>query len=135
MRLFDLIGKKRNNSLPVPYHVSNNGLPNTFNMFFTNKIEKIRNSLDQIPTQIFLKIYSCQKYVRTIISKCRKKKAVSELDPLPAKLFNECVDVLLPYTTRLFNDSLASGTFSSRFKDSLVIPVLKKNNPLLIVII
>ena len=47
----DLIGKKKNNSLPVD--VPKNELPNTFNTFFTDKIEKIRNKLDQIPTQFF----------------------------------------------------------------------------------
>ena len=44
----DLISKKKNNSLPVD--VPKNELPNTFNIFFTDKIVKIRNKLDQIPT-------------------------------------------------------------------------------------
>ena len=135
----DLIGKKKNNSLPVD--VPKNELPNTFNIFFTDKIEKIRNKLDQIPTQTFFKKYRgptlssfalvTEEYVRKIISKC--KKSFSELDPLPAKLFYECLDVLLPYITKIYNDSLASGTFPSHFMDSLVIPLLKK--PLLTVII
>ena len=33
---------------------------------------------------------------------------------------------MLPYITKIYNDSLASGTFPSHFKDSLVIPLLKK---------
>ena len=41
-------------------------------------------------------------------------------------MFYECLDVLLPYITKIYNDSLASGTFPSNFKDSLVIPLLKK---------
>ena len=41
-------------------------------------------------------------------------------------MFYECLDVLLPYITKIYNDSLTSGTFPSHFKDSLVIPVLKK---------
>ena len=49
----DLIGEKKNNSLPDD--VPKNEHPNTFNIFFTDKIEKIRNKLDQIPTQILLK--------------------------------------------------------------------------------
>ena len=128
----DLIGKKKNNSLPVD--VPKNELPNTFKIFFTDKIEKIINKLDQIPTQTFFKKYRgptlssfapvTEEYVRKIISKC--KKSFSELDPLPAKLFYECLDVLLPYITKIYNDSLASGTFPSHFKDSLVIPLLKK---------
>ena len=54
------------------------------------------------------------------------KKSFSELDPLPDTLFYGCLDVLLPYITKVCNDSLASGTFPSHFKDSLVIPLLKK---------
>ena len=65
-----------------------------------------------------------EEYIRKIISKC--KKSFSELNSLPAKLFYECLDVLLPSITKIYNDSLASGTFPSHFKDSLVIPLLKK---------
>ena len=128
----DLIGKKKNNSLSVD--VPKNELPNTFNIFFTDKIEKIRVKLDQIPTQTFFKKYRgltlnsfapvTEEYVGKIISKC--KKSFSELDPLLAKLFYECLDVLLPCITKIYNDSLASGTFPSYFKDSLGIPLLEK---------
>ena len=128
----DLIGKKKNNSLPVDVPI--NELSNTFNIFFTDEIEEIRNKLDQIPTQFFFKKYRgptlssftpvTEEYVRKVISKC--KKSFSELDPLLAKLFYECLDVLLPYITKIYNDSFTSGTFPSHFKDSLVIPLLKK---------
>ena len=77
----DLIGKKKNNSLPVD--VPKNELPNTFNIFFTDKIKKIRNKLDQILTQFFFKKYRgptlssfapvIEEYIRKIISKCKKK--------------------------------------------------------------
>ena len=40
-------------------------------------------------------------------------------------MFCECLDVLLPYITKIY-DSLASGTFPSHFNHSLVIPLLKK---------
>ena len=45
-------------------------------------------------------------------------------------MFYEWLDVLLPYINKIYNDSLASGTFPSRFKDSLVILLLKKKNSL-----
>ena len=80
-----LIGKKKNNSLSddVPKHE----LPNTFNIFFTDKIAKMRNKLDQIPTQICYK--KCrgptlssftpvtEECARKIISKCKKKVLAS----------------------------------------------------------
>ena len=47
----DLIGKKKTNSLPED--VPKKELPTTFHIFFTDKIEKIRNKLDQIPAQFF----------------------------------------------------------------------------------
>ena len=77
----DLIGKKKNNPLPVD--VPKNKLSNTFNIFFTDKIEKIRIKLDKIATQFFFKKYRgptlssfapvTEEYVRKIISKCKKK--------------------------------------------------------------
>ena len=73
-----------------------------------------------------------EEYIRKIISKC--KKSFSELNSLPAKLFYECLDVLLPSITKIYNDSLASGTFPSHFKDSLVIPLLKKKTLLIVII-
>ena len=45
---------------------------------------------------------------------------------LPQDLFIECSDVLLPYITTVFNQSMSSGVFPSDFKNSLVIPLLKK---------
>ena len=66
----DLIGKKKINSLPVD--VPKNELPNTFNIYFTDKIEKIRNKLDQILTQIFF-----QEIQRSYF-KLRSQKNTSE---------------------------------------------------------
>ena len=40
----------------------------------------------------------------------------------------ECFDLLLPHITSILNDSLALGTFPSDFKNSLVVPLLKKKS-------
>ena len=60
-----------------------------------------------------------------MISKC-KKKIAGLTHFLLSKLFYECLDVLLLYITKIYNYSLASDTFPSLFKDSLVKPLLKK---------
>ena len=66
----------------------------------------------------------CEDYVRSIIIK--SKKSFCDLDPLPAKLFFDCLDVLIPYITIIFNDSLTNGLFPTILKESIVIPLLKK---------
>ena len=38
----------------------------------------------------------------------------------------QCIDILLPYMTSIFNDSLNTGVFPCDFKDSLVTPLIKK---------
>ena len=64
------------------------------------------------------------EHVKKIIS--RSKKSFCELDMLPEKMFLECNDILLPYITDIFNQSISNGLFPSDFKDSVVIPLLKK---------
>ena len=56
------------------------------------------------------------------------KKSFCELDHLPADVFIDCLDILLPAITQIFNESLTTGTFPSDFKNSLVIPLLKKSS-------
>ena len=64
----DLIGKMKNNSLPVD--VPKNELSNTFNIFFTDKIKKRRNKLDQIPTKIQRYYF---KLIRSRLRRIRQK--------------------------------------------------------------
>ena len=49
------------------------------------------------------------------------------LDPIPTKLLNECVVVLLPPITKIINLSLDSGYFPLTWKCALVRPLLKKD--------
>ena len=42
--------------------------------------------------------------------------------------FIQSIDVLIPHTTNIFNQSLQSGEFPSDFKKSLVIPLIKKQS-------
>ena len=47
------------------------------------------------------------------------------LDPMPSWLVNQC-DTLLPILTTLINTSLQSGEFPKAWKETLVLPLLKK---------
>ena len=49
------------------------------------------------------------------------------LDPIPTKLLNECVDLLLPPITKIINLSLDSGYFPRTWKCALVRPLLKED--------
>ena len=53
------------------------------------------------------------------------KKSFCEFVFLPADLFIECLDILFPFITKVFNHSLSTRVFPSDFIKSLVIPLLK----------
>ena len=62
--------------------------------------------------------------VHELIKSCTKM--TRSLDPIPTKLFTECLDVLLPPITKLINLMLESRYFSLIWKCALVKPLLRK---------
>ena len=48
------------------------------------------------------------------------------LDPVPAFLLKDCMDILLPSITKLANLSFTKSVFSQKFKKTVVIPFIKK---------
>ena len=62
--------------------------------------------------------------VRTLVSSASKKHRV--LDPMPSSLVSDCLDVLLPVTSKIINSSLVHGYFPQVWKEALVKPLLKK---------
>ena len=126
------------NSVSLPHTSSPDDLASSFSQFFSNKIEKIRNDLDQAPSDSvssltptftgafldsFLPVTSDQ--VKDIITHMPKKSC--QLDPIPYSLMSQCLDELLPAITNIVNVSLASGTVPLPFKNALVTPLLKKS--------
>ena len=113
-------------------------MPNKFNTFFIDKISNIRTTLDSVSIsqndlsqQHSGNLLSSFSTVSTDTVKkvimC-SKKSFCEFDFLPSELFIECIDILLPFITNVFNESLSSGVFPSDFKNSVVIPLLKKSS-------
>ena len=50
----------------------------------------------------------------------------SSLDPTPKWLLKDCIDLLSPYLTHLFNASQSSGCVPDLFKVAYITPLLKK---------
>jgi len=47
-------------------------------------------------------------------------------DPLPTNILKECIVLLVPYITKLFNLSLHTATVPQQFKVSYITPLIKK---------
>ena len=109
-------------------------LPPRMYTYFVNKIEKIREELDTNGSMPEHKDFKGEKllgfesvtedFVKKLIMDSPKTSC--ELDPLPTSLLVECLDVILPYITKLINDSLEKGTVPTCFKGAIVRPLLKK---------
>ena len=65
-----------------------------------------------------------ESYVKDLIVKMSKKSC--DLDPIPAFLFMDCLDALIPTITQIINISLTTGVVPQSFKHALVKPLLKK---------
>ena len=122
-----------NTSLPLPPGHSDSELAESFNIFFTSKISRIRSELkdlrigppdtsdvnDQIPPSMDWFQPLLQEEVEKIINTSPSKSC--DLDPIPTTLLKEIL-------TEIINKSLTSGIFPDRLKVALVRPLLKKAN-------
>ena len=62
----------------------------------------------------------------TVISLFRRLPNKSSHDPLRTSLLKDCIDLLAPIITRIFNTSLSSGVFPRVWKEAHVRPILKR---------
>ena len=124
-------------NIPVlPNNILPSEMRNAFNSFFLEKIDKIRDTLDNEDVAPDFAGYSgtvlhqfkpvTESFVRKIILDSPKK--FCELDPLPSTLFIECIDLLLPSITDFVNASLRHGVVSESMKKAIVRPLLKKSS-------
>lgn len=93
-----------------------------------NKIESIQNNLDKyflytpcIPTEVsFARFYTVEEeFDGKLITNC--KSASCLLDPVPTKVLNTNLDVILPVLTKMVNNLL-----NPEWKTAVVTPLLKK---------
>ena len=59
---------------------------------------------------------------------CKSAKKSCNLDPLPASLMKNCLDMLLPTITNIVNLSLSTGTMPETLKVAELVPALKKHD-------
>ena len=126
----------RKQNLPLPdYTTDISQLSQDFNQYFSDKITKIRASMDRseqpnvesVPDNKlmyeFLPTNSTE--VSEIIKEFGLKCAPDDM--LPLKLLRENIDDLLPFLVKLVNASLSDGNFDG-LKTADVIPLLKNQS-------
>ena len=126
-----LMGTVKEN--PLPDHTDKEELANQFASFFINKIQKIRDQLDNLPTYChissdppeFLEFeLMTEEEVGKIIKGMPAK--MCDMDIIPTTLLKDALPGLLPIITRIANASMTQGMFPSSWKIALVKPLLKK---------
>ena len=126
----------RKQETPYPECTSDEMLANKFSNFFNEKIETIRNKLDEhsisfieeetfkgTPLKEFRELSLDDK--RKLIMKT-KNSYNDLLDTLPTILVKECLEELLPLITEIINKSLSLGIVEDPLNEATIKPLLKK---------
>ena len=112
-------------------------LANDFATFFKDKVDKIRNGLDEKATNeineqstnLCSNMFSEFEHVSEVdVQKLVKGFASKScaLDTLPTWLLKDNLDILLPALTSIINASLSSGIFPNSLGQAIISPILKK---------
>ena len=120
----------------LPSSESEEKLANDFATFFMEKIERVKNKLDNLPstytrTETPLSESQLPRFTEVSLETVRKVVMKSpssscHSDCIPTWLLKECLEELLPAITRIVNSSLLSGKFPSSYKLARVTPLIKK---------
>ena len=123
-----VLGKPSNTSSSPPF------TPSEFLSFLSSKVEAIRSATSGSSPPVFTPA-DCDLNsfdiclpddVSRIIRASPSKSC--DLDPVPTFLIKECLDVMLPFLTRLCNVSIQSGCLPTSQKTAMVSPRLKKSS-------
>ena len=120
----------------LPFHSDPKKLANEFNEYFVDKVKKIRNSIpvENEPSSHYSRPFQGERMntfrtvtedeVELIIREHGIKTSME--DPIPSKLMQPSLDVVLPTLTKLINQSLMEGSMNG-IKESVLDPLLKKS--------
>ena len=129
----ELLDKTKQKVLP-PYTDAKQ-LANDFNKYYIDKVTKIRKTIPAIPeTPSYYsrpfegeRMESFRVLSEKEVEKIMKSKGMktSMEDPIPSRLMQPSIDILLPVFTKLVNQSLQEGSMEG-IKESVLDPLLKK---------
>ncbi|KAL9977183.1 hypothetical protein ACROYT_G014561 [Oculina patagonica] len=135
----DLIVEK--NILCFSDYTDKTALANDLGKYFVQKVTRLRNELDQcdvpnendsgtnsnLPISPVIEAFVplSEDDVRMLIA--NSKSTLCCLDPIPTPLLKSYIEPLIPVITRIINISLESGIFPEKWKEAVVIPLLKKS--------
>ena len=119
---------------PLPDGILNQELDNQFADYFINKIQTIRDNLNNydryhvdqaqhIPTFGKFEPFMEDEVAKIIMGMASKS---CESDPVPTTLLKEILPQAIKPITKIINTSLELGIFASQWKVALVKPLLKK---------
>jgi hypothetical protein len=134
-----ILGRDKDN--PLPNSDSDESLANEFNDFFINKIQTIRDELDNTTIEAPLtneienkenitemnQFKSLTSDEVTKLISCSKSTTCAT-DILPTHKLKQYLPHLISVITCIINTSLASGVFPQSWKCAVVKPLLKKQN-------
>ena len=134
--LFNTVNKLLQKSCVKRYHPSSDAcsLANAFADFFAQKIDKTRaadpdlSSTESTRCQVELSDFAVLSQDTVKEYACKSAKKSCNLDPLPASLMKNCLDMLLPTITNIVNLSLSTGTMPETLKVAELVPALKKHD-------
>ena len=128
-----MTGRKQDNPMPEGY--SNEKLADIFADYFMNKIQNIRDALQNISKYIPTSDENIPKLiefnkptqdkVKDIIMSMSTKSC--QLDCMPTSLLKEILPSILPVITKIISLSLEKGVFVDIWKSAIVRPLIKKS--------
>ena len=128
----------RKSKAKLPHSEEHESLANAFADFFTDKITAIREELHLCrggPAEPLVEVsydgpkFECFKQVSCQeLSNLLAKSSIKScaLDPIPATVLKGCLDLLLPFITKLVSCSLQCSVMTESMKQAQLRPLLKK---------
>ena len=128
-----MTGRKQDNPMPEGY--SNEKLADIFADYFMNKIQNIKDALQNISKYIPTSDENIPKLmefnkptqdkVKDIVMSMSTKSC--ELDCMPTSLLKEILPSILPVITKIISLSLEKGIFVDTWKTAIIRPLIKKS--------